>query len=163
MFNLWQRFLSACALVAALIIGLSAVLVSYDVFARNVGLPSWHWIVDMSEYALPLATLLVAPWLALRGGHIRIDLVTLFLPKKMQGYLNQMIYLTCAVLSLIMIWYSISVTAESYTTGALIIKNAVFPEWYVYLPMPFCFTLLAIEFFRQFLRPDQSPTLENPI
>ena len=163
MFYLWQRFLSLCALAAALIIGLSAVFVSYDVIARNVGLPSLYWVVDLSEYALPLATLLVAPWLALRGGHIRIDFITLFLPQKAKNYLNQFIHLSCAVFSGVMVWYSTSVTLESFSTGAIIMKNAVFPEWYVYAPMPFCFVLISIEFLRQVFSPGEDSSIDETI
>jgi TRAP-type C4-dicarboxylate transport system permease small subunit len=43
------------------------------------------------------------------------------------------------------------VTLEAYDTQALVIKNITFPEWYVYVPLPFCFLLLTIENLRRAL------------
>lgn len=146
---MWQRTLSACAALSALIIGCSAVLVACDVLARNLGLPSVSWIVDMTEYALPLATLLVAPWLAFTGGHIKIDLLTLCFSVPLQKVLSRFISVCCAALCVLLTWYSISVLMESYETGAVVIKSIVFAEWWIYLPLPFCFSLLSIEFLRQ--------------
>jgi len=145
---MWQRILSAGASLSALIIGLSAVLVSYDVIARNINLPSFNWIVDMTEYALPLATLLVAPWLAQQGGHIKIDLVALILPKRILRKLDFITNIICIVVCAILAWFSIGVILESYDTGAVVIKNIVFKEWWVFVPLPPCFALLAIEFLR---------------
>ncbi len=150
---MWKKILSAGAALSAAIIGLSAVMVSYDVFARNLGLPSLTWIVDMTEYALPLATLLVAPWLAYQGGHIKIDLMTLCFPASVQKVLNLFISFACAVLCVVLTWYSVSVIFESYEMGAMVIKNVVFAEWWIYVPVPLCFALLSIEFLRHTFGP----------
>jgi len=123
-------------------------MVSYDVLARNMGLPSLPWIVDMTEYALPLATLLVAPWLARQGGHIKIDLVAMVFPKGVLRRLDRVTNCICAVVCVVLAWFSVGVILESRDTGALVIKNIVFEEWWAYVPLPLCFALLAIEFLR---------------
>jgi len=146
-----DRILGACASVAAAIIGVMVVLVSYDVFARNLGLWSPPWVVDATEYGLPLATLLVAPWLASRGEHIRIDLVALVMSAASFRRLERAASLVCAGVCALCTWYSLSVTIESYQTGSLVIKSVVFPEWWVYAPLPPCFALLALELMRRAL------------
>lgn len=159
---MWKRILDVCATLSALLIGAMTVLVSYDIVARNLGMPNLPWVVDATEYALPLATLLVAPWLAYRGGHIKIDLVTLVFPPRVLKVLNRFTTFGCAVLCMVLTWFSISVIIESYETGAVVIKNFVFAEWWVYLPLPLCFALLSIEFLRQvFTGGPQADAVEN--
>jgi TRAP-type C4-dicarboxylate transport system permease small subunit len=157
---MWNRVLNGCAGLAGLIIAIVVILVSYDVIARNVGLPSPSWVVDLTEYALPLATLLVAPWLANRGEHIKIDLVAMVLPKRTMARLDRVIGLACGAVSALMAWYGANVGLESYQTGALVIKNVIFPEWWVFAPLPVCFSILAFEFVRRALA---STETEGPV
>jgi TRAP-type transport system small permease protein len=72
----YRRLMQACGVLAALLIGAIVVLVCYDVIGRNLGLKSLPWIVEITEYSLPLITLLAAPWLLFRAEHVRIDLLT---------------------------------------------------------------------------------------
>jgi TRAP-type C4-dicarboxylate transport system permease small subunit len=39
--------------------------------------------------------------------------------------------------------------SSSAQQGSLIIKSVVFPEWWLYAPVPVCFAFLAIEFVRR--------------
>ena len=48
--------------------------------------------------------------------------------------------------SLLFIWYGACATAASYFAGSLSIKTLIFPEWWMLLPMPICFLLVAVEF-----------------
>jgi TRAP-type C4-dicarboxylate transport system permease small subunit len=156
---MWQALLGVCATAAAFIIGATMLLVGYDVIARNLALWSPAWIVDMTEYALPLATLLVAPWLTTRGEHIRIDLLVSLLPERWAHQANRATHAACGLVSAIVTWYGISVTMEAYETGSLVIKNITFPEWYVYAPLPFCFALITVESVRRAIGSDRPGTL----
>ena len=55
----YHWLMHACGIGAALTIGVMALLVTFDVIARNTGLGSFPWVVEVSEYSLPLATFLV--------------------------------------------------------------------------------------------------------
>src|SRR3989304_4445116 len=72
--------LHAGAGVAAPLLGALALLVPGDVVARNLGLGTLPWIIEVSEYSLPLATFLVAPWLLSRSEHVRLDTLITALP-----------------------------------------------------------------------------------
>ena len=52
----------ACGAVAAAVLGLITVMVCFDVISRNLGFRSVVWINEVTEYALPIATLAAAPW-----------------------------------------------------------------------------------------------------
>src|SRR3972149_5337780 len=55
--------------------------------------------------------------------------------------------LICAVF----VVYGAKAIASSAQQGSMVIKAIVFPEWWLYAPVPVCFALLAIEFVRRML------------
>ena len=54
-------------------------------------------------------------------------------------------------MSAVITWYSILVIQDSMQSGSIVMKTVIFPEWWVYTPMPFGFGLLAIECLRRLL------------
>ena len=60
-----------------------ALLVTLDVVMRNVGLGTLAWVNEVSEYSLPVATLLIAPWLLHRNQHVRLDVLLASVPKRL--------------------------------------------------------------------------------
>lgn len=149
----WGRLMHACGGLAAAIIGLVVVLVVWDVVARNLGARSLPWIVEITEYALPLATFLAAPWLMHRYEHVRLDLLSNTLSPRNLARIERFAAAACLVVSVAIVWYSIAVIVDTRRIGALVIKSLVFPEWWVFLPVPICFALLAIECARRLLFP----------
>ena len=144
--------LSGLAALSAILIGLTALAITLDVVARNVGAGTLPWILEASEYMLPLATFLVAPWLLRRNQHVRLDVV-LHLARGRLGVGLEMTsnlvgLLVCAVL----VVYGIRTILNSAQQGAMVLKSVVFPEWWLYAPVPLCFALLSVEFARRLAR-----------
>ena len=46
------------------------------------------------------------------------------------------------------IWYGVKAIADSRQLGSMVFKTLVFPEWWLFVPVPLCFALLAVEFLR---------------
>ena len=141
--------LHAGAVAAALVLAVVALLVTIDVVARNVGLGTLPWINEVSEYSLPLATLLVAPWLLYRGQHVRLDVLVTTLPPSAGRALDRLADLVGLGVSAVFVVYGCKTIASSAQQGSLVIKALVFPEWWLFAPVPPCFALLAIEFVRR--------------
>lgn len=148
---LYQRLMQACGVLAALLLGSVVLLVSYDVIARNLGARSLPWIVEVTEYALPLATFLAAPWLMYRNQHIRLDLLGTILPAALLRRIDRLAALLGGLVSLVIAWYGLAALLDARAAGTLVIKSLVFPEWWLLLPLPLCFALLAIECLRRAL------------
>jgi len=141
---LYDRVLQGLAACAAVLLGASALAITLDVVGRNVGLGTLPWILEVSEYVLPLATFLVAPWLLRRNEHVRLDVLLRAWP--WLHHLTNVIGLAvCAVLVL----YGVRTILNSAQQGAMVFKSVVFPEWWLYAPVPLCFTLLSVEFVRR--------------
>ena len=140
MISLYPRVLQSLAACAAVLLGVSALAITLDVVGRNIGLGTLPWILEVSEYVLPLATFLVAPWLLYRNEHVRLDMLLHVRP--WLGHVTNVIGLAvCAVL----VVYGVRTIMNSAQQGAMVFKSVVFPEWWVYAPVPLCFGLLAIE------------------
>lgn len=149
----WSRIMQACGALAASILGIVVVLVVYDVLARNLGARSLPWIVEVTEYALPLATFLAAPWLMFRYEHVRLDLLSTTLSPPALARVERVAAAVCLAVSAVIVWYSIAVIVDVRRLGSIVIKSLVFPEWWLFVPVPICFSLLVIECARRLVFP----------
>jgi TRAP-type C4-dicarboxylate transport system permease small subunit len=145
----YARVLQAGAVAAAILLGVVALLITADVVARNLGLATLPWILEVSEYSLPLATFLVAPWLLHRGEHVRLDMVITALPAAGGRVLERIADGMGLAISLVFVVYGTKAILGSMLQGSMVIKILVFPEWWMYTPVPPCFALLAVEFARR--------------
>lgn len=146
---LYGRLLSALALAGCAVLFAMMAVICLDVLLRNVRIvPGWvgiAWANEVTEYALYLITMLVAPWLLRQGQHIRIDIVLRVLPPRLAWcceWACDLVALACCVL---MAYAAHEVTASSLAKGFTIVKTLTFPEWWLLAPLQVCFALLAIE------------------
>ncbi len=140
----YDRLLQGLAALAAVLLGASALAITIDVVGRNVGVGTLPWILEVSEYVLPLATFLVAPWLLRRNEHVRLDILLRSWPRL--GHVTNVVGLA---VSAVLVLYGVRTILNSADQGAMVFKSVVFPEWWLYAPVPLCFTLLAVEFVRR--------------
>lgn len=147
--RLYVALLQGFAYVAAGIVGLMALAVTFDVVARNLGWGNTGWVVELTEYSLPVATLLVAPYLLHRNEHVRLDALLVALPKRLALGLERCADVLGMMICAIFIWYSLKLIVDSARLGSMVVKTLAIPEWWQYALLPVSFTLLAIEFARR--------------
>jgi TRAP-type C4-dicarboxylate transport system permease small subunit len=148
----YGRILAACGGIAALLVFLMTALIVADVVLRNrfnITIPA---SVELTEYAMFFASAFAAPWLLRRGQHIRIDIVVARVRPSAGWVMEILCDLIGLALSLLMSWYSVAMVLRSWRGDTLIVKNLIFPEWYVLWPLPVMFVLLAIEFVFRLVR-----------
>jgi TRAP-type C4-dicarboxylate transport system permease small subunit len=147
-----DRVYAACAAAAGLVVGAMVLLVCVDVAVRNLGIAGLPWIVEITELALPLATLLAAPWLLHRNEHVRLDVLDRLLSPRVLRWLERAAAAVGLVVCLAFVWYALKVIADTRAIGALVMKSLVFPEWWLFVPLPLSFGLMALEFARRLFR-----------
>ena len=108
----------------------------------------WDRTHGLVEYGLLWFTMLAAPWLARIKGHVFIDAVTQLLPGAARNVLAKFSYCVVIVGCCAMTYYSVELLFEAFENEALDDRGADFWLWSLYLPMPFGFGLVAIEFLR---------------
>ena len=139
----------ALAVIAALVLGLVAVLVTVDVLARNLRFGTLPWITEVSEYSLPLATFFVAPWLLDRGAHVRLDILLQAMGRRAALWTERIANLIGLAVCAVFVFYGIRLIDDSMRLGSIIYKAIEIPEWWTYAPVPLCFALMAIGFLRR--------------
>ena len=145
----YRALIEGCARLAALILGATALAVSIDVLSRNLGAGAFPWVLEGSEYCLPLATFLVAPWLLHRNEHVRLDVLLTQLPPPVAKMLDRFANGVGLAISVVLLVYGVRTILDSARQGSMVIKSLVFPEWWLFVPVPLCFSFLALEFVRR--------------
>jgi len=116
---------------------------------RNVGLGTIAWVNEVSEYSLPVATLLIAPWLLHRNEHVRLDVVLILVPQKLSRVLERGCDVIGIAICAVFVWYGVRLILDSARINAMVVKTLAIPEWWQYALVPVCFCLLAVEFARR--------------
>jgi TRAP-type transport system small permease protein len=147
--RVYTALLQAFAWVSALLVGAMALAVTFDVVARNLGWANTGWVVEVSEYSLPVATLLIAPWLLQRNQHVRLDVLVASLPKGLALQLERAANLLGMAICAVFVWFGAKLVFDSARLGSMVVKTLAIPEWWQYLLVPVCFFLLAVEFARR--------------
>jgi TRAP-type transport system small permease protein len=147
--KIYRLAIQAMAWVAALVLGVMALAVTLDVVGRNLGWGNTGWVVELSEYSLPLATLLVAPWLLYRNEHVRLDIVLTMFPKPVALALERMADVLGILICAVFVWYGSKLIGDSARLGSMVVKTLSIPEWWQYALVPVSFLLLAVEFARR--------------
>ena len=147
--KVYRLVIQAMAWVAAVVLGLMALAVTLDVVARNLGWGNTGWVMELSEYSLPVATLLVAPWLLHRNEHVRLDVLLVSLPRGLTLWLERVADLLGILICAVFVWYGSKLIFDSARLGSMVVKTLSIPEWWQYALVPVCFFLLAVEFARR--------------
>jgi len=150
--DLYGKLLDFLAVIAALLLLAMVILVTGDIVLRNVVTKGFVWANEISEYSLYFITLLTAPWLLRRGQHVRLDLVLTAVPRGVAWILEAAGDIVGFVVCLAMIRYGTLMTLDAWRSSSITIKNLIFPEWWLLIPLPITFALLAVEFVFRFLR-----------
>ncbi|PQO23579.1 TRAP transporter small permease [Rhodobacteraceae bacterium WD3A24] len=144
----YDRLVLAMAAVSAAIAAGLVVMICLDVALRNIGWGNLPWAGEVSEYGLYLMTILGAPWVLSRGGHVKMDIVANHLRPASRRWLNLFVALLGLGVTLVLTWYGAAVTLASMARGSLMLKTLVFPEWWLLAPLPVAMAIMAVGFLR---------------
>lgn len=131
----------ACALIPCIF-----TMIVIDVSIRTIGLTPPLFTSSVVEYALLYVAMCSAPWLVREKGHVAIEALVTFLPPAVREPLAKAVYLVCAVLGFYFAYLSIELFIEAIQTGNLDVRGIDMPYWLQFLPMPFGYGLVALEF-----------------
>lgn len=142
----YGHLLRALAFAAAALLLCMTLVVTGDIVLRNTIGSGFIWANEVSEYALYLTTLLVAPWLLREGRHVRLDLLLVMVPQRVAWRIEIVADVLGLLVCIFLVRYGTIMALESRRLGSITIKNLVFPEWWLLAPLPAIFALLAVEF-----------------
>ncbi len=150
----YNALIVALAYVAGAMVLAIFVAVVYDVTLRVLGMQPPYWTSAGTEYALLYITLLAAPWLVRRKGHVFVQLVNQALPPVPRRWLEKAVYAVCIAISLTIAFYSLLEAIQSFERAEYDVRSIAMPMWLLYAPLPLGFLLTATEFLRFLLGVD---------
>ena len=147
--DLYGRLLAGLALAGCAVLLLTMLVICLDVLLRNVrvvpGMLGVPWANEVTEYALYLITMLTAPWLLRQGMHIRVDVLLRAMPRRLAWYCEWLADSLALVCCAAIAFYGLKAALSSHAIGGMVVKVLSVPEWWLLLPLPAAFALLAIE------------------
>ena len=146
--KLYNYVLNGMAVCSGVLIVISFVLIVVDVTIRIAGMQPPLYTTATVEYILLWFTMLAAPWLVRIKGHVFIDAVTQFMPPKVKKVIAKIVYLACIIASSIYCYHLVILFVEAIQSGEYDMRSYEIPIWILFVPMPLCFFMCAMEFIR---------------
>jgi C4-dicarboxylate transporter, DctQ subunit len=151
-FELLDRALAlvvtAMAILAALVLVWLMVAIVLSVTMRNMGLQPYAWLFTSTEYGVLYMTMLGAPWLVRKKGHVHIELLTAALPEGPRNVLSRLVALGCVFICAYLGWKGYQLVQLNIARMDFDVRAYFFPRWMLTIAFPVSFGLMALEFTR---------------
>jgi len=145
----FDRLLALTGVVPGGIVAVLAVGVSAEVFARNLGLSGFYWMLEAVEYGLLFLTMLGAAYVLSIGRHVSVDLVLNGLSGRYRNALEIAINVVVVLVGLIVVYYGMLATSLAYSEDSTLYKSFEIKEWIPMAVVPGGMALFTIEAIRQ--------------
>jgi TRAP-type C4-dicarboxylate transport system permease small subunit len=137
---LWLAYFSALLILSM------SLWITYDVITRNLFGWSSPWAFDMSEYSLVWMTFLAAPWILLRDGHVRVEILVDALGPGTQRVIGAIVSIIGLIVCAVLAWRT-GIAAVEYAQNDIRMGRIWnIPRIYPYAAVPFGAALLGIAF-----------------
>lgn len=145
----YDRLLGVLAGIAAVVVVLLTLAVTMDVLMRYALNMTYVGLFEISEYSLLWMTFLGAPWIMRKDGHVRVDLVLVFLGQKQRERLNLIASVLSAIILLILTIVTARLTFNDWLTGFELSSGILEPpKWPLEIIIPVGFALLTVQLLR---------------
>ena len=149
----WRAAQAMAALCCALLAFVAAAIV-YDVSVRSLGIQPPSFTVSFTEYVLLYTTMLGAPYLVRKKGHILVEALIENVPPALHAAMAKLVYLVCTLLSAALAYYGLRLLLQAITTGDMEYRSFDMPRWILDVTLPLGFGFTTIEFLRYLVGAD---------
>lgn len=149
-----ERVTTALAVFACAVVTCIFVMIVIDVSMRMLSFTPPSFTLSVVEYSLLYFAMCCAPYLVRHRGHVTIEALVSVLPGAVRKVLAKLVYLTCIAAALLFTYYSAELFLEAWESQEPDVRGIDMPYWTLFLPMPLCFALVALEFLRYLIGPE---------
>lgn len=136
------------AVLAGAVLVWLMVAIVWSVSMRNLGMQPYAWLFTSTEYGVFYMTMLGAPWLVRRRGHVHIELVTAMLPDRVRQVVSRLVALGCVVVCTWLAWRGYMLVETNLLRNDFDVRAYFYPRWLLTIAFPISFGLMAVEFAR---------------
>jgi TRAP-type C4-dicarboxylate transport system permease small subunit len=145
---IFDKIVDYMLLSAAVIVVLTAVVVSEDVISRKFFGFTWVLLYEIITYALLWMTFLGTTAIMRMHSHVKMDSVTGRLSSKVQALINGVTSTLCALLLIGIVFYTAKMTVSDYQTNFILATILNPPKWPIEIIIPTGFFMLLIQIIR---------------
>lgn len=138
----WLHRLEDTALITVLVTMLGLAL--YQIVLRNLMGYSLTWIDPLNRVAVLWIALLGAMVGTRLDNHIKIDLVSQFLPVRVARGIKRLVALCSSVVLVLLSWHTWRLVEDERAWGMADVAGI--PIWQLQLVMPFAFAVMALRY-----------------
>lgn len=145
-----DRICDVLAVIAGLYLVWIMLAIVVSALARTLYL-SGTWsshLFTFSEFGLLYIVMAASPWLVRLRGHVFIELLTAFLPARIQPGFSRFVAALCVLICAILTYFSLVATIRAYEFGDALMRSLDMPKWLVLGSMPIGFGLMGLQFCR---------------
>jgi TRAP-type C4-dicarboxylate transport system permease small subunit len=149
-----DRAFLALVYLAGLLVLVIALTTMADVGLRYLVNRPLRWTSDLSGYLQLYAVFLGAVWVARIDGHVRVDVLTNFLNRKLPRVHAALLVISdvlTVVTLLVVVWLGMDATLASWRQGLLVQQTLVVPRFTLLVVIPLACLLMAVAVVRRLL------------
>jgi TRAP-type C4-dicarboxylate transport system permease small subunit len=148
-----DRVSVACAAVAAVMLAIAALVITWNVIYRALG-ASTYWEIEFSVFMMVGALFLASPYCLMTKGHVSVDLLTHFLPHRAARGLSVVIALVGLGVCIYLAIAGAELTVDSFGKAEHTESTWAPYKWPLFLSMPVGMGLTALQYIAELLRGD---------
>ncbi len=145
MLHLINRLTQVAAVVAAALFAVIGLIVFYEVAMRHAFLAPTSWVEETARVLQIYGVFLAAAWLVGRREHIRITVLTTYLPPPVQMWLSRLVLLAIGAVAGISAWYGVELMQFSIDIGQTTDTTLELPMWLLQGPVVVGLTLIVLQ------------------
>lgn len=146
-----DRLSIACAAVAAILLALAAIVITWSVIYRALG-ASTYWEIEFSVYMMVASLFLASPYTLATNGHVGVDLLSHYLAPQAARRLATVVALIGLAVCLYLAIAGGYHTLESFSRGERT-ESAWAPyKWPLFLTLPLGLGLTALQYIADLVR-----------
>ena len=145
------RLSTACAVVAALMLLIAALVITWSVFYRAMG-ASTYWELEFSVFMMVGSLFLASPYCLATKGHVGVDLLSHYLPTRFARPVSIAVAVIGLAVCVYLAWAGAEMTLHAFVRGETTESAWAAPKWPLFLAMPVGLGLTALQYVAELLR-----------
>lgn len=146
-----DRISIACAALAAVMLAIAALVITWNVIYRALG-ASTYWEIEFSVFMMVGALFLGSPYCLQTNGHVAVDLLSHYLPSRARRWLGIATALIGLGICLYLAYAGAELTIESFGRDERTESTWAPYKWPLFLSMPVGLGLTALQYVAELLR-----------
>lgn len=146
--TLWTGFDRTLFATGAMLLVTIVLATVWDVVARNSSLHAPIWLSTYVEFALPVSTMMAAPFLVRARGHVAMELIDAALDDVARKNLIRLTDLVAGIVCILVAYYASFGGVDSFQRREMVVLAIDVPRWILYAVLAIGFALCAVEFLR---------------